>query len=173
MRLPFGRRGHNYLRVTGLTTEPIAVADASHPQRPGHLFVADVAVAFTGSGRLCLAAVLDAYSRYCVGWATGGALRPELLIRAARAAVPARSVSVVALALASRCAATGIDVDPEATPGAMDGAVTHTFFKLLRQDLAGSPAWGNRTAAAEAVTTWIAKTYNPYGTAPHSEASAA
>jgi transposase InsO family protein len=159
------RRGRK-IRVRGLTTEPAAISAASHPQGPGRLFVADVAVAATDSGWLCLAAVLDCYSRYCAGWATDKGLRPELVERAAREAVPAVRAGEITLALSPRCAATGIEVHPEATPGAMDGAVANSFFKLLRVDLAGSPAWRSRGTAAEAIATWITQTYNPHRVGP-------
>lgn len=169
MGWPRPRRRLVGLDVPGVTCGPGEVAEATYPGAPGRLMVADVAIARTKTGPLYLAAVLDCYSRRCLGWRTGTRLGPELVRRAVQEATnaqirvpfgPHSAGSEVVVALSRRCAQAGVAVPPASSPSAIDGAVAESFFQALQRDLSGSPAWSTRTAAAEAITSWIHGAYN-------------
>jgi transposase InsO family protein len=145
------------------------VAEATYPGGPGRLMVVDLGVAGTEAGPLYLAAVLDCYSRSCLGWWTNTHPRPDLIRKAvadaAGARVPWQSRSRddqgdVALALSQRCLQAGVEVPPGSSPSALDAAVAHSFFTTLCRELSGSPAWRTRTDAAEAISSWIQGVYN-------------
>jgi putative transposase len=172
MRWPWRKHEPVFIQVPGITTAPAAIGRASYPVTPDRLLAADLGSARTDSGMLYVAAVLDCYSRRCLGWSTSERLAPELVIRAVRLAAVCRCRpstgssgqtrvgGEVALALAPRCAAAGIAVPPGASPSAIDGAVPDSFLSMLRSELVGTPAWRTRTDAAQAIAGWIAGTYN-------------
>jgi putative transposase len=168
----FRRRRLRGFRVPGVTTAPEAVARHSHPTEPNRLWVTDVAVANSASGPLYVAVVLDCYSRHCLGWWIDRHLGPGLVIRAVEQAAPrrcawpeqplaaARPQDEVTLAVASRCETAGVAVPPGGSPSAIDGAVAHSFFSMLRSELVGDPSWATRTDAAESIASWIERRYN-------------
>jgi putative transposase len=158
------------LRLSGVTTAPEAVQRDAHPVEPNRLWVADAAVANTGGGPLYIAAVLDCCSHRCVGWWLERRCRPRLLSSAVEQAVwrsrslrselmprPRRDVT---LALPSRWEAVGVTVPPGASPAPSDGAVSRTFFAMLRSDMLGDPRWATRTGGAEVIAFWIERLYN-------------
>ena len=66
-------------------TEPIApnrLAAQPRPTAPNQVWVSDITCVRTAEGWLCVAAILDLYSRRIVGWATGASLAAELVLRA-------------------------------------------------------------------------------------------
>jgi transposase InsO family protein len=169
MPWPWRRQRFAPLGVHGVTSAPGEVAEAAYPGAPGRLMVADLGVAGTDAGPLYLAAVLDCYSRGCLGWWTDTRLGPHLIHHAVEEAtdVLRRSLSGSrqargdpVLALSARCAVAGVEVPPGSSPAAVDGAVAESFFATLRSELAGSPAWRTRTDAAEAISSWIRSVYN-------------
>jgi putative transposase len=172
------RRRLTGLAVPGVTTAPEAVRRDSHPTEPNRLWLADVAVGNAGGGPLYLAAILDCYSRHCVGWWIDRHLSSGLVVRSVEQAALRRRSSLVpghafadrgddvTLAVTSRCETAGIAVPPGASPTAFDGAVAESFFSMLRQELSAAPAWGTRSAAAEAIADWIEGCYNARRRAP-------
>jgi putative transposase len=136
-----------------------------------------MAIANTAGGPLYLAAVLDCYSRHCLGWWLHRRLGPGLVVRAVQQAAfrpsrptgalaPAAREGEITLALATRCETAGIAVPPGASPSAIDGAVAESFFSTLRSDLVGAPSWATRTDAGEAIANWIEGRYNAARAAP-------
>lgn len=154
------------IEVPGITTAPAAVRAASCPASPDQLWAADLSVAWTGSGSLYVAAVLGGYTHHCLGWSTQSQLGPELVLEAVTLAALSKGEEAsscrtqVALALAPVCAAAGVAVPRGSSPSAIDGAVTHSFFSMLRRELASTPAWRTRTDTAEAIAGWISGTYS-------------
>jgi putative transposase len=160
------------IQVPGVNTSPTAVGRASYPATPDKLWAADLTAVPTTSGAIYVAAVLDCYSRHCLGWSTGERLRPELVIRAVRLATgchrpalrsivePTPVAGEVALALGESCVAAGVAVVPGSSPSGVDGAVTTSFLRMLRRELVGTGVSLTRTDAAEAVASWITRTYN-------------
>jgi putative transposase len=165
----FRRRTETTLRVPGLSTDPPVVGQASYPAAPGQLWLVDLAVGETKAGLLYLAAVLDCYSRYCLGWATARQLDPRVVNDAVRSAVASRGDAhlsaaglpgEIALALSPRCRVAGISVPDGSEPSPIDAAVAESFFSMLSRDFAGSRIWLTRSGAAEAISGWIDGAYN-------------
>ena len=66
-------------------TEPIApnrLAEVPKPTGRDQVWVSDITCVRTDEGWLYVAAIMDLYSRRIVGWATGGSLAAELVLRA-------------------------------------------------------------------------------------------
>jgi putative transposase len=61
------RRGKTTIRVPGIATAPDLVRREWNPTEPNRLWVADITFVRTWEGWLYLAAVLDCFSRRCVG----------------------------------------------------------------------------------------------------------
>ena len=57
------------------------------PAAPNRLWVADLTEIATWEGKLYLAAVIDCYSRRCVGWAMAEHMRAELVVEALEMAI--------------------------------------------------------------------------------------
>ena len=66
-------------------TEPIApnrLGEVPKPTGRDQVWVSDITYVRTAEGWLCVAAIMDLDSRRIVGWATGGSLAAELVLRA-------------------------------------------------------------------------------------------
>jgi putative transposase len=63
------RRGTTTIRVPGVRPAPDLVGRDFNPTEPNRLWTADLTEIATWEGKLYLAAVIDCYSRRCVGWA--------------------------------------------------------------------------------------------------------
>ncbi len=73
--------------------QPVAenwLAKVPTPDRPDQVWVADITYIDTSEGWLYLAALVDVFTRCCVGWPTGGTLAAELVTQAWQKAVRAR-----------------------------------------------------------------------------------
>lgn len=82
------RKGRTTIRVPG--TAPDLVRREWNPTEPNRLWVADITYCRTWEGWLYLAAVLDCYSRRCVGWSIRDDLRAELVTDAVAMAIDSR-----------------------------------------------------------------------------------
>jgi transposase InsO family protein len=81
------RKGKTTIRVPGIATAPDLVRREWNPTAPNRLWVADITLIRTWEGWLYLAAVLDCFSRRCVGWSIADHLRAELVLDAAQMAI--------------------------------------------------------------------------------------
>ncbi len=113
---------------------------------PNELWVADITFVPTASGFLCVAVVLDAWSREIVGWSMANHLRADLVIDALEAAVGQRKPSGVvhhsdqgsqytSLAFGKRCAEAGMRPSMGSVGDAYDNAMCESFFATLECEL--------------------------------------
>jgi putative transposase len=81
------RRGTTTVRVPGVRPAPDLVGRDFYPTEPNRLWAADLTEIATWEGTLYLAAIIDCYSRRCVGWAMAEHTRAELVVEALEMAV--------------------------------------------------------------------------------------
>jgi putative transposase len=81
------RGGKTTIRVPGVRPAPDLVARDFNPTEPNRLWAADLTEVSTWEGTLYLAAIIDCYSRRCVGWAMAEHMRAELVVEALEMAV--------------------------------------------------------------------------------------
>ncbi len=90
-----GRQARRYrVRTTySAHDEPIApnlLCEVPAPTKPDEIWVSDITYVETGEGWLCLAGVLDLYSRRLIGWAMGSSLATALPLAALHMALRRR-----------------------------------------------------------------------------------
>lgn len=134
---------------------------------PDRLWVADVTSIPTDAGFLHLAAVLDAFSRRAVGWATADHLGTGLVLAAVDVAIAARhpapglihhsdrGTQYTSVALGARLADAGIAASMGAPGSAYDNALAESFFASLETELIDRSSWPTRDAALTDVLDWI------------------
>ena len=71
----------------GVRPAPDLVDRDFNPTEPNRLWTADLTEIPTREGTLYLAAIIDCYSRRCVGWAMAAHMRVELVVEALEMAV--------------------------------------------------------------------------------------
>lgn len=90
------RRRGTTVRLAGVRPAPDLVGRRFRARRANRLWFADIRALSTGEGALYLAAVIDCYSRACVGWAMAQRMEAELVGQALEMAVlrrrPARGL---------------------------------------------------------------------------------
>lgn len=141
---------------------------------PNQKWVGDIVALWTDEGWLYLAALLDTYSRFIVGWAMS-VYRDEALVEAAlRMALARRDLPQVAdliqhtdrgsqytaddyLALLK---AHGIQVSMSDTGDPYDNAMMESFFSTLRAELTDLERFATRQAARTAVFEFMEVFYN-------------
>ena len=155
------------------TTAPDLVRRAFRAAAPNRLWVADITELPTREGGLYLAAIVDVFSRACVGWSMADHLQASLVVRALDAAIerrrPAaglihhsdRGTQYTSLAVGARLAAAGIAVSMGAPGSGLDNALAESFFASLETELIDRSVWPTRAAARDAVFDWIERFYNP------------
>jgi putative transposase len=166
------RRGNTTIRVPGVRPAPDLVARDFNPPAPNRLWAADLTEVPTWEGKLYLAAVIDCYSRRCVGWAMADHMRAELVVEALEMAIWQRKPTVglvhhsdqgsqyTALIFGQRCHDAGIDRSMGARGCALDNAVCESFFASLKKEKLNRRSWPTRSDARNAVFAWIEGWYN-------------
>jgi putative transposase len=166
------RRGKTTIRVPGVRPAPDLVRRDFRPAGPNQLWVADLTEIATWEGKLYLAAILDCFSRRCVGWAMAEHMRSELVVEALEMAVWQRKPDpglihhsdqgsqYTALLFGQRCRQAGIDVSMGAQGSALDNAVCESFFASLKKERIRRRSWPTRREAQTAIFTWIEGWYN-------------
>jgi putative transposase len=166
------RRGKTTIRVPGVRPAPDLVARDFNPTAPNRLWAADLTEIPTWEGTLYLAAIIDCYSRRCVGWAMAEHMRAELVVEALEMAVFQRKPDpglihhsdqgsqFTALIFGQHCQQAGIDRSMGARGCALDNAVCEAFFASLKKEKLNRRAWPTRQAARNAVFAWIEGWYN-------------
>jgi putative transposase len=166
------RRGRTTVRVPGVRPAPDLVGRDFNPSEPNRLWAADLTEIQTWEGTLYLAAIIDCYSRRCVGWAMAEHMRAELVVEALEMAVWQRKPEpglihhsdqgsqYTALIFGQRCHQAGIDRSMGARGCALDNAVSEAFFASLKKEKLNRRAWPTRQAARNAVFAWIEGWYN-------------
>jgi putative transposase len=166
------RRARTTIRVPGVRPAPDRVARDFRPAGPNALWVADLTQVATREGPLYVAAILDCYSRRCVGWAMAEHMRAQLVVEALELAVRQRRPPLglvhhsdqgsqyVSLAFGQRCRDAGIDVSMGARGCALDNAVCESFYASLKKELIRRRSWPTRREAQGAIFEWIEGWYN-------------
>jgi putative transposase len=166
------RRGKTTVRVPGVRPAPDLVGRDFNPTEPNRLWAADLTEIPTWEGTLYLAAIIDCYSRRCVGWAMAEHMRAELVVEALEMAVWQRKPDpglihhsdqgsqYTALIFGQRCHQAGIDRSMGARGCALDNAVSEAFFASLKKEKLNRRSWPTRQDARNAVFSWIEGWYN-------------
>jgi putative transposase len=166
------KKGRTTIRVPGVATAPDLVAREWNPSEPNRLWVADITYCRTWEGWLYLAAVLDCYSRRCVGWSIRDDLRAELVSDAVQMAIAARrpegglihhsdrGSQYVSLTFGQHCREAGIDLSMTQGGSPQDNAVAESFFSTLKRELVNRYSWPTKADARAAIFEWIEVFYN-------------
>jgi putative transposase len=166
------RRGKTTIRVPGVRPAPDLVARDFNPTAPNRLWAADLTEIPTWEGTLYLAAVIDCYSRRCVGWAMAEHMRAELVVEALEMAIWQRKPDpglvhhsdqgsqYTSLIFGQSCRKAGIDRSMGARGCALDNAVCEAFFASIKKEKLNRRSWPTRQHARNAVFTWIEGWYN-------------
>ncbi|MGH8566401.1 MAG: IS3 family transposase [Gammaproteobacteria bacterium] len=137
------------------------------------LWVSDITEHPTGTGRVYVAVVLDAWSRRVVGWSIADHLRAELVVDALQMALWRRQppdgaivhsdhgTQYTSWAFGRRLRAAGLLGSMGTVGDAYDNAVAESFFSTLQRELLDRQQWSTRQQLASAVFEWIEAFYNP------------
>jgi putative transposase len=154
------------------TTAPDLVRRQFQAPAPDRLWAADITELPTAEGPLYLAAIVDAFSRACVGWSMADHLREELVGAALEAALAARQpgpglihhsdrgTQYTSLAFGARLARSGIAASMGQPGSGLDNALAESFFASLETELIDRSAWSTRAEARDDVFDWIERFYN-------------
>jgi transposase InsO family protein len=141
---------------------------------PNEKWVGDIVGIWTDEGWLYLAALLDTYSRFIVGWAMS-VYRDEALVEAAlhlalaRRAIPQtadliqhtdRGSQYTAQAYLALLKQHGIQVSMSDKGDPYDNAMMESFFSTLRAELTDLEQFATRQAARTAVFEFMEVFYN-------------
>jgi transposase InsO family protein len=139
---------------------------------PNRLWVADITYIPTGSGFLCLAVVLDAWSRRVVGWSVATHLRTELVLEPLNMAVWQRRPSEVihhadqgtqytSVAFGLRCLKAQVRPSMGSVGDCFDNPMCESFFATLECELLNRQKFKTPTEARHAVFEFVESWYNP------------
>jgi putative transposase len=139
--------------------------------RPNALWLADVTYVPTEEGWLYLAAVLDVFSRYIVGWAMDARLSSQLVLTALEMAYAQRCPDKVihhsdhggeytAVAFSTRCRTLGITLSMGSVGDCFDNAMMESFFSSLEAEVLDRYRFQTREEARREIFTWVEGWYN-------------
>ncbi len=142
------------------------------PSTPNRLWVADITQHQTDEGWLCLAVVIDAYSRKVVGWSMAEHLQAELVIKALEMALWNRRPSpglvhhsdhgsqYTSLTFGQRLEQAHILGSMGTVGDALDNAVAESFFATLQIELLDRQHWQTRSQLMTAIFDYIEVFFN-------------
>jgi putative transposase len=141
--------------------------------RPNALWLADVTYVPTDEGWLYLAAVLDVFSRYVVGWAMDVRLGSQLVQTALEMAYAQRCPDEVihhsdhgteytAIAFSTRCGQLLVTRSMGSVGDCFDNAMMESFFSSLEAEVLDRYRFQTREEARREIFTWIEGWYNPH-----------
>lgn len=166
------KRGKTTIKVPGVRVADDLVERDFNPDAPNKLWVADITHIRTWESWLYLAAVIDCYSRRCVGWSMADHLRAELVVDALEMAVSRRrpdpglvhhsdqGSQYVSLVFGQRLCDAGIAQSMGSKGDAYDNAVAEAFFGSLKKERINRRSWPTKQEARTAVFEWIEGWYN-------------
>ena len=139
---------------------------------PNALWLADVTYIPTDQGWLYLAAILDVFSRYVVGWAMAERLASALVLQALEMALEQRHPERVihhsdhgseytAVAFSDRCLKLGIARSMGSVGDCFDNAMMESLFSSLEAEVLDRYHFATRQEACRKVFTWLEGWYNP------------
>lgn len=140
--------------------------------RPDKLWVTDITQHRTGEGWLYCAAVIDVYSRRCVGWSIADHIRTELVVDAIDMARwrrrptgtivhSDRGAQYTSWLFGSRLREAGLLGSMGKVASAYDNALMESFFGSMQIELLDRRSWPTRASLATAIFEWIEAFYNP------------
>lgn len=166
------RRRGTTVRLRGVRPAPDLVGRDFRTRRANQLWFADIREIATGEGKLYLAAVIDCYSRACVGWAMAQRMEAELVGQALEMAVgrrrPARGLihhsdqgaQYTSVAFGVRARETGIRLSMGDRGSALDNAIAESFFATMEKELTAHEHYATREQARGSSFRWIEAEYN-------------
>jgi len=132
-----------------------------HPPQPNRLWVADLTYVRTWSGFAYAAFIIDAFSRYIVGWQVSRSLRADLVLTALEQALWARQgpfrslvhhsdrgVQYLSIRYTERLAEAGIATSVGSRGDSYDNAMAETVNGLYKAEIATGEVFGG------AARTW-------------------
>ncbi len=144
------------------------------PDRPDRLWVMDVTEHRTGTGKIYLAVVIDAFSRRVVGWSIADHMRAELVADRSRwpcgAANPEPNATIAhsdhggnytSWLFGQRLRHAGLLGSMGSVGDCFDNSVAEAFFSSLQRELLDQHRWTDREQLALAIFEWIEAWYNP------------
>lgn len=147
---------------------------AFDPDGPDRLWVMDVTEHPTGTGKVYLAVVVDAWSRRVVGWSIADHMRAELVADAVQMATwrrqPPRGQTIAhsdhggnytSWLFGNRLRTAGLLGSMGTVGDCFDNSVAEAFFSGLQRELLDQHHWDNREQLAMALFDWIEAWYNP------------
>jgi putative transposase len=141
--------------------------------RPDELWFADITYVPTWQGWLYLAAVVDACSRYCVGWSMRDDLRADLVYDALGMAVTRRRPDADlihhsdrgsqyrSLVFGKLLAESGILPSMGSRGDAYDNAAMESFMASIKTELINRRRFKTKDEARTAIFSYIEAFYNP------------
>ena len=147
---------------------------AFDPEGPDRLWVMDVTEHPTGTGKVYLAIVLDAWSRMVVGWSIADHMRAELVADAVQMATwrrqPPKGQTIAhsdhggaytSWLFGNRLRSAGLLGSMGSVGDCFDNSVAEAFFSGLQRELLDQHHWHSRDQLAVAIFDWIECWYNP------------
>ena len=139
--------------------------------RPDKLWVTDITQHRTGEGWVYCAAVIDVFSRRCVGWSIADHLRTELVIDAVDMARirrrpegtvlhSDRGTQFTSWLFGTRMREAGLMGSMGKVASAYDNALMESFWGSMQIELLDRRAWSTRRELATARFEWIEGFYN-------------
>lgn len=136
------------------------------------LWVMDITQHRTSEGWVYCAAVIDVFSRRCVGWSIADHLRTELVVDAIDVArwrrKPVgtivhsdRGAQFTSWLFGSRLREAGLMGSMGKVGSAYDNALMESFFGSMQIELLDRRAWTTRAELGNAIFEWIEAFYNP------------
>lgn len=140
--------------------------------RPDRLWVTDITQHRTGEGWVYCAAVIDVFSRRCVGWAIADHLRTELIVDALDMARwrrnptgtivhSDRGAQYTSWLFGSRLRQAGLMGSMGKVASAYDNALMESFWGSMQIELLDRRHWATRIELGQAIFEWIEAFYNP------------
>jgi putative transposase len=141
--------------------------------RPNELWLADVTYVPSEEGWLYLAAVLDVFSRYVVGWAMDARLGSQLVLAALQMAYAQRHPDEVihhsdhggeytSVAFSTRCRELGITRSMGSVGDCFDNSMMESFFSSLEAEVLDRYRFQTRHEARTEIFSWIEGWYNAH-----------
>jgi putative transposase len=142
-------------------------------ERPDQLWFADITYVPTWQGWLYLAAVVDACSRYCVGWSMRDDLKADLVYDALGMAVTRRRPDdelihhsdrggqYRSLVFGKLLAESGIAASMGSRGDAYDNAAMESFMASIKTELINRRRFKTKDEARSAIFHYIEAFYNP------------
>ena len=141
-------------------------------EAPNRLWVTDITQNRTEQGWVYCAAVIDVYSRRCVGWSIADHLRTELVVDALDMARwqrnptgtvvhSDRGTQYTSWLFGTRMREAGLMGSMGKVACAYDNSLMESFFGSMQIELLDRRTWATRTELTAAIFEWIEAWYNP------------